>query len=542
MSKDQDQPATSASDSQTQSAQQQVPDVEHPILPVLGHTRQKINVPAHVASILVQLLRGWQPIKEIPKFSVKKLVWGDRDFSEVARTVTFHGAQLQVNCATTEEESSFRDLAEIEANNLINKELRGECDNGLIFQASFAATGKSHMRLGPEASRSAEIEGLQWTIAPRDGTPSVWVCEIEGKLEPLLGNLNVAFDIDEHRRYISTTNFALHGTYWYYLVCNDTSWYLLVDTDGHGMPDKNSLWNDFLSLEFVLGRQLDFLPFCGISTHGEAIAYGGGFHRAESLSRNVAQPVPQRKELEAPFFEALSRAFREQPALRLGIPIQSYLDSLTNNIEASYLRIQVALEAFAYWILKTRGELDKILVKDVKAWEGWVRGNKEIILSHGKDQKLAESLYIKVKGAYERATGKIVRDAFKLFGYETTNEMDKEVRQRDLSVHMMQMAPDGLDIDREVRRLHTVRALLVAMVASAVGYSGSLEGEEYLGDGKWWIATLNRSESPIYLAEEPTKIKPYAAQSGNTAVQALLKEVAREEIIKITPPTKTGQG
>lgn len=223
----------------------------------------------------------------------------------------------------------------------------------------------------------------------------------------IASNLQVRYDLDEKDRMFHSTNLRLAGTYVYYLVCPKDAWSLIVDTGAGAVPDRYALWRDFLTSELALGKQLQMRFLCGLDQSGAAVAYFGGYSGEDYPVDTRQPPVPLRRGLEVPMFEAVSKAFREQPELHWPIALQSYLDSFTRNIEIAYLRVQVAIEAFAYWILKARKELDYSLVEDVKKWEKWGKDNAGAIRSHakGKDEKLATALYLKVKTACERATG-----------------------------------------------------------------------------------------------------------------------------------------
>lgn len=498
----------------------------------------KVPVPQPVSTLLVKLYRGLSLPEKLEPTKVTQFLWDGRDFSSSARELCGGEGAFSLKCGGTDIGGIEKDLNLLASNQLINKPIQGLLADGRVFHAEFGHTSNDRMKLGGETSHEVIVEGPQWHVVPREGIPSLWIGKINGKTNHVFGNLSVHFDQDEQTRTSEAANLRLAGTYVYYLVCRQDAWFLIVDTGSGMVPDRHALWRDFLALEFALGQQMRLRTLCGLNEAGAVVAYTGGYY-GEDHPRDIRQsPVPIMSGLEVPLFEAVSKAWNAHPELRWGIALQSYLDGFTSNIEVAYLRLQVAIESFAYWILKARGELDYVLVEDVKKWEAWVKNNKEAIRSQakGNDENLATALYLKVKMAYERSTGKLIRDTFKLFQLDTTKEMDKELRSRDLSVHMMQMSPDGYELDRDMQRINLIRALLVALIAKASGYQGAIADQALLDGGTWWKPDPAARNKVHYVAEESTKIKP-GATKADPAIQALLKEVAKGEIgFKVVAP------
>jgi hypothetical protein len=136
-----------------------------------------------------------------------------------------------------------------------------------------------------------------------------------------------------------------------------------------------------------------------------------------------------------------------------------------------------------------KGE-DEIVV-DKKKWKEWVKANEQAIRTHAKPG-FDNSLYNKVLSVYRLASGKVVPNAFNSLCLPLTEEMTAELAGRDLVVHRGLMAPDGYDVDRDLRRVAIVRTMLVALVALVCGYRGAILGWEhdYFGTAfapeHWW--------------------------------------------------------
>ena len=107
----------------------------------------------------------------------------------------------------------------------------------------------------------------------------------------------------------------------------------------------------------------------------------------------------------APLFKRVSETVHNRPSVRLDYALDAYLDSIKPHVIASYLRLQVILESFSYWILKERNLAREGLVKDSNEWEKWVKKElKEKIHSLALDD-YKDDLYLGIKGAYKHISG-----------------------------------------------------------------------------------------------------------------------------------------
>lgn len=491
------------------------------------------------ARLLIRLSDGWGPEEITQPLLVKQLVWGEHDFSRVARELTVvDGPWLHVLCGGDGYTQGDPDLARISSKTLQNKSITGTLECGYQFSAEFATLKDRQMifTVGQTPHYSTIIAGMQWILQKED--PVFWIGKLEGPThEALPGNLAI------YAKNGTYTNFRLQGVYTYYLIQHKENWRLVIDNPDKKKLDKEGLAADFLALEFVFGRQLKLHRLDGINEQGELVARSGGFYGVENPSNHSEWPVPILQNQEVLLFEAISKALREQPDVHLKIPLVTYLDALTGHLDIDYMRLQIALEAFAFWVLKSKGDAKERLVEDPKEWEKWVKAHKTDIYKHARkgiddatSKKLANDFYIKVKTAGKHASGVRTAEAFALFGLETTKAMDDEISLRNPVVHKMMMVDGEYDIHRESDRIGMVRALLVALVAKVVGYQGDIGGSKYLDGGKWWKAGSKRV--PFYRAGEPPVFEEGEPLDPNDPmVKALLTEVGRNERLVVKVPT-----
>jgi len=103
-------------------------------------------------------------------------------------------------------------------------------------------------------------------------------------------------------------------------------------------------------------------------------------------------------------------------------------------LDGDYMRLHIALEGFAYALLKTDDE-ERVDVKDRKAWKSWVKQNQLVILNMasmaGRDAALQQS------HSMRRAC--LQEGSFPLHsserGLSLTDDMRKELRGRDDVIH-----------------------------------------------------------------------------------------------------------
>ena len=492
----------------TEGATESAPPAPTQAAGALQNPSGEIPLRDSAAKFLIRILEGGGTEALTFPLPVKQLLWNGQDFSRVARWLSIDGPWLQVLCGGDGYTRVHPDLAMLSSRDLQNKPLKGKLEGGYQFSAKFALGNRFNAihAEGEPPHCSILIAGMQWVLKREE--PEFWLGTLEGMTDvPLPGNL-VAYARIDNSLIATATNYRLQGKYIYYLLQTKNRWLLIIDNQDRTELDVQGFSEDFLALEFILGRQLNLQHLDGFTAQGELVARtGGGYGHEKPLPRSE-RPVPILRNHEILFFEAISRAFREQPDVRLSIALMSYLDALTSHVDIAYMRLQIALEAFSFWVLRCKSDANEQLVEDKKAWEKWVRSHKEEIYKFARKgvdapgtAKLATDFYIKVKTAGNHASSVRTAEAFALFGLVTTEEMDEEISLRNPVVHTMMMEDGEYDIQQASKRIGMIRALLVALVAKVVGYQGDIEGSNYLEGGRWWKAGSARVS--FYRAGEP---------------------------------------
>lgn len=162
----------------------------------------------------------------------------------------------------------------------------------------------------------------------------------------------------------------------------------------------------------------------------------------------------------------------------------AYLDSVSDStIDSRYLKLHVALEAFAKALLK-KEETKKIpprrLVRDADAWVAWVKSHRADLKGMVEDAAHADVFINKVMSAMNLPSSGVVADALGrlhpplVVDEAVLDELDK----RNIPAHHFSMnKPDvDYDVDRDVERIDILRSLLVALIARASGYDGAISG------------------------------------------------------------------
>lgn len=456
------------------------------------------EVPRRAADALVRLVSGSIP-KPISRGFFTDLTWGNLDLSSLRTTESsVTGDAVRIDCSEniTPETWSIWQCATSGENS--NKPIRGATDAGLQLHAEhghLAGDGLTNDASGARVTLG--LVGHYWSLTRADNLPSIWVGRLQGKIHVMPGNLFI-----DH----SAHHLRIQGAYCYYFVRtklgSDETWYIVIDVGAPGLPKRSHVYADFLALRFVLGHHLRLDLLSGIDDEGHTIAENGGvFGRAHPDSSRTACPVPShfhssQEVWVAPFFERLSNAYHGRPEMKLYVPLELYLDALIDHLDGSYLKLHVALEAFALNVLEQAPKEKTMIVMCWKEWSNWVNENREKIASFAFDEH-KNSLVEKVRTVVRLASGRVVPNALKYHGIPVTDVMRAELEGRDVVAHTALMSPAGdRDYLRELERIALVRTMLVSLVACEIGYHGPIIGwtQDSRGRGEvapsdWWNCT-----------------------------------------------------
>lgn len=441
----------------------------------------RIPVPENVRGLLCAIAYGWTPAP-MALGRIQQLRYCGEDLSEYAEEISLHGERLKVSV-----KSPFGQLREFAS----NSEFEGVLANGTRFKGDMILDFNQREHFSPTSAHTTlRMEAGQWTILDSD-SPSLWIGRVDGmsKLE-FSGNMSIERMTPNGLRLGRTRHFFLSGAYDYFFVQSrvdaEPIWHLVIDTRGAGMPTALVWGRDFRALQFVLGRQMQIAALLGITNDKRTVACASG-NKWGHLEESAFPPVPIQRNNDswiqeswvALFFERLSAAWRNRPESdnAFGVALDMYLDAMKHHLDFDYMRLQIALEAFAYWLLQHDSKEEPKLVKERKAWEKWVKKNKEEIHALASEG-FEETLYMNVKNGWRLPSGKVIPTAFEKFGLPLTEEMRRELHGRNVIVHQGLMAPAGYDVERDLRRIGLVRTMLVALVAKASGYGGAINGWE----------------------------------------------------------------
>lgn len=486
-----------------------VPDSQHPAKEAPGAGRStSIVIDDDVRGLLLALAGDWKP-KALAVSPVSELRYRDLDLLASASSVSIERGRLIV---TIGEQALSRHLHQLVPLSL-GDGVQGKLVDGAVFRGPYI------LRISRNGRAEATLEAGEWTVLG-DPAPHLWIGSVENPTDIAFGgNLVIERIRPDGLSLGRARHFRFNGTYTYYLVQTggraDCAWFLLVNT-GKATPDREVLEREFLALQFALGRQLRVEQFSGVTPEQQTVGAVSGVGTRLNLSNTSAPPLPIVRNNEDRIDDSWAPLLFERVVATMNtrldwhraytVAFDSYLDAMSSHLDADYLRLQVALEAFSYWILRLLKKGEQTIVKDKGTWKAWV-ADHAISIRELASPGFEKNLYDKVVGVYRLSSGRVVPSAFGLFDIQLTEEMQSELEARNVVVHQGVMAEE-YDVEREVRRIAMVRTLLVALVARSVGYSGAINGWE-LGAGgypiepsPWWTVDEADREAAnaVYLA------------------------------------------
>ena len=452
--------------------------------------------PKSVDGLLQKIATDWCP-KPIAVQPIADLTWGEVPMpgAESAQ-VAVHDGKCRL-LLTGPTHPVFRGgVMKATATPFNGAPLRGRLADGRLFEAKHGYWTRD---AGPRVTLLAN----DWCVRREEGPPCLWVAGIEGtgSLEnEFEGNLCIYTPTSA-----SAGHLRLQGKYSYYVLHRERKeqcpewwrepvdkyeWFLAIHPEkSPSAVDAGEARIDFLILQVVLGRPLKIENLYGLNEAGEVVAIASGNYGTVQVRTKPEVVVPRLLTADpwVPlFFELLARAWRQRPGVRFYVPLQYYLDSLTDHMEGSYTSLQVALEAFAYEV-RTAQTRDP-LVADSGRWTDWVASVEDHVRTLAAEGK-ADKLIRKLKSSTPQPpAGEVVEEAFEQFQIPFTDAMSVEIRGRHKAVHaatMFKGAPAEIDVERQAHRLALLRSMLVALVAKVVGYSGPIVGWERNETRRW---------------------------------------------------------
>lgn len=470
----------------------------------------------YISDFLSSIIKS-QPLQEQEaEFALSKLIVRNEEVSFDRATVQIQGRKCIVSVSiyakypgqviVNVEEQLHIDMAEkirvnFEALEYINIAIDAQLTDGRRLEVSQATSCNIYSKGGRvqfEYEQTIVFECTRWALTQPGQKAQFFVGKIVGAPHFHPGNLIIMTDCGYDSNCI-----YLKGSYDYYLlnIGGRHATYFIIDIGQRESIDRQLVYQDFLVLQFAFGANMSIDLFKTYSAQCEPIGLAQGDYGNSSAAaeENKGFTIPLYSESSvwvAEFFELTCKKYLENPQLKLFVPLESFLSSLSMSVDKGYLHLQVGLEAFAGKIMNIDklSTTEPLLNKD--EWKKWVKARRtEIVAFVIKD--LQESYFQKIATAYKYFVKQVVPTVFKYYGLQLTEQMKRELDRRDYIVHQLTMVMDDeesqeVEFDEELSTA-VVRTMLVALVAKVVGYWGPIfgwqtntDGSYALVDEAWW--------------------------------------------------------
>lgn len=473
-----------------------------------------------IRDVLIDLAHGHRQVPHLSFAALQDGTWHRFSLAGYSGTLSLSASTLRL--LIDAKDRVFGDLYDMMG--VRNQPMTLILQDGASVQAEFA-----HMeRLGDHA----HISLFKWSLTT-DATPVVWAGRLHGKL-PSFGNLSL-IERGDGWLVSKADGFRFSGRYhWYILPQAEHNSALVVVDPAGAVVDRAGMNGDLLALQFTLGGtiQLDYLVGCDHSNKVAGALSLGSLQRAHSNYRPpVAHRFAEAQVWLPEFFRLLASKIKEEGVEPLIIAITAYLDAESDHLDGAYLKAQVGLEAFARRIHHDTSPA--LWVNDGADWKRWISTLDSTVRSHLRDPAHIEGVRNKLISAMYAPSGDVVRSAFDTRGIVLPNYVRDEIRKRGYPIHgfLMNQSIEH-DFDKDVRRLELIQTVLVALVATYIGYGGPIHGYDVDSDGgrlapEWWPLLARREDiSVLHLAERHVA-GPHPEPGGASRTEfALLMKVA----------------
>jgi hypothetical protein len=349
-------------------------------------------------------------------------------------------------------------------------------------QHAYVASQGASIVIGQSTTLATEVELTEWQWSTGK-EPVAWVGVLHGAQVRHARNLLV---YGHGKRCFDSLR--LEGNAAWHLTQKGAfgprSCVAVIDTKGTPV-ERAELWHDFAALEFLFGAPLRLDTLIGVDSENHPVAaYGASFGYRYRSDANREPPLPDERDVAwmAVAFPLVARALSEAAPSPTTMAACSYVDSMVGHLDGQYLFAQIGLEALANRLTPSKVPL----VRSDAEWKTWLKTTRETWAAHARDQRAEGDMYSKLKAVARPTTSSLTRDLFGAWGIQVPDEALREIRGRNTVAHTGLMNEEGedYDIERDVRRIRIVRALLAAMVLRQVGYEGALNGWD-LDDQGW---------------------------------------------------------
>ena len=372
----------------------------------------RFGIPVHVNQALSALLQ----IEEWPELQLplmNKIMIDEADITSIFDNIEFESTSIMISTFLSQENhEKFDEYDKLPIGHRCGTAISGIAGDFVINASQPSKTGNGSSlefdgKGGAIRKANCRFHAINWEVYSENNKAQTWACEIDkpAAFRPF-GNLRFQLNLEVLWGYF------FQGVYDYYLLPRQQRVFMLIVPQEGVEFDREKFALDIMALSFVFGEQINVSSITGFGTECTPVAKIGGLVKSPTEPGWTTEPIPTvltddgetfavEEVWIAPLFKRVSETVHNRPSVRLDYALDAYLDSIKPHVIASYLRLQVILESFSYWILKERNLAREGLVKDSNEWEKWVKKElKEKIHSLALDD-YKDDLYLGIKGAYK---------------------------------------------------------------------------------------------------------------------------------------------
>ncbi|WP_438015049.1 hypothetical protein WMF18_29740 [Sorangium sp. So ce315] len=485
-----------------------------------------------VSAALHRLSRGFLPSSAVER-RLSELHAASLVQSLVPKALRVDGDALLVVCDI---ESPGESLSDVGLDELSRLRLSGRCQDGSTFSARVAFVKSLERKT--RRLVGAVLSCDEWAIERSTARLLLWVGVTDAELPPRRGNLRLS-----RGRELAADHYQFQGQSGtcYLIRCEprpEARWLFALEPRSAEIPDLDALGRDLMTIAFCFGHPFRVGLLHGLGEDGDlagAFRTGAGEPSVRRLRRDP--PVPQRAvdpPWPAALFEAISGHLARGGAREAALTeaMKRYLEALHEpSTEGRALKLLQGARAAATALL---GE-ERASKADRKRWEDWLSQNRALLEAHAGGAPPDELLDALRRPARDRASG-VIRSALSSVDLPVLLEMEAALASAEASLF-----GEGPEPGPDERSTAILRTLLVALVASAVGYQGPISGWErpasrrsYDPASPWWPvdgSAADRVEPVTAVVPErggPTDVRELWPHFGapKVPIQGLIATVA----------------
>jgi hypothetical protein len=473
--------------------------------------RETIQLPAALANVISMYAHGGSEVPTLKLASVQRV--------QCIESASGRAPRGEVLVADSGQATLTLDGHFAERDDSSGTRFEVELSDGSIVTTkhAYVTSQRTSLSAGNPAKMTTELELTEWQWSTK-AQPIAWVATLRGADFKQAYNLC----IQGHGKR-SFDSLRLEGNAAWHLTrkgAHGKRTCLVVLAANEKEIGRARLWHDFAALEFLFGTPLRLDLLVGVNEKNEPVAaYGASFGYRFRPHANHEPPLPDDRAgaWMAVAFPLVVRELANPQPNPVTIATCGYVDSTVGHIDGQYLFAQVALEALADRLTPDK----KPVVKDVAAWEAWVKSLRDALKEHAADESAVDVLAVKLRDASRPTTSRLVQQVLRRMNIEPPEDGISEIEGRNGVAHTLSMTGgQPYDIERDVRRVRIVRTLLAATVVRHVGYRGALAGWD-LDEQGWrkpidWFPASDIATTEARRIYEATSIDQEASEGSVT--------------------------